>query len=54
MYDPQTRERMAARMPIGRFIKPEEVAAAVVFLASRGAASITGQTLAVDGGLTAA
>jgi NAD(P)-dependent dehydrogenase (short-subunit alcohol dehydrogenase family) len=54
MYDPQTRERMAARMPIGRFIKPEEVAAAVVFLSSLGAASITGQTLAVDGGLTAA
>ncbi|MFI4961805.1 MAG: SDR family oxidoreductase, partial [Hyphomicrobiales bacterium] len=33
---------------------PEEVAAAIVFLASPGAASITGQTLAVDGGFTAA
>ena len=34
----QTRERMLARIPTGRFITPEEVAAAVVFLASPGAA----------------
>ena len=53
MHDAATRERMLARIPIGRFIAPEEIAAAVVFLASPGAASITGQTLAVDGGLTA-
>jgi 2-deoxy-D-gluconate 3-dehydrogenase len=49
----QMRETMLARIPSGRFITPEEVAAAVVFLASPGAASITGQTLALDGGLTA-
>jgi NAD(P)-dependent dehydrogenase (short-subunit alcohol dehydrogenase family) len=54
MYDDQTRERMLGRIPTGRFITPEEVAAAVCFLAGPGAASITGQTLAVDGGLTAA
>lgn len=53
MYDEQTRERMLARIPTGRFITPEEVAAAVVFLAGPGAASITGHTLAVDGGFTA-
>jgi len=53
MHDATTRERMLARIPTGRFIAPEEIAAAVVFLASPGAASITGQTLAVDGGLTA-
>jgi NAD(P)-dependent dehydrogenase (short-subunit alcohol dehydrogenase family) len=51
--DPQTRERMLERIPLGRFIAPEEVAAAVCFLASPGAASITGQTLVLDGGLTA-
>jgi NAD(P)-dependent dehydrogenase (short-subunit alcohol dehydrogenase family) len=53
MYDDATRARMLARIPTGRFITPEEVAAAVIFLASPGAASITGQTLAVDGGLMA-
>jgi len=53
MHDATTRERMLARIPTGRFIAPEEVAAAVVFLAGAAAASITGQTLAVDGGLTA-
>ena len=53
MLDAAARERMLARIPTGRFIAPEEVAAAVVFLASPGAASITGQTLALDGGLTA-
>jgi NAD(P)-dependent dehydrogenase (short-subunit alcohol dehydrogenase family) len=51
--DPQARERMLARIPLGRFITPEEVAAAVCYLASADAASITGQTLALDGGLTA-
>jgi NAD(P)-dependent dehydrogenase (short-subunit alcohol dehydrogenase family) len=40
------------RVPLGRFAEPEEVAAAVAFLASNEAAYITGQTLVLDGGLT--
>ena len=41
------------RTPIGRLPTPEEIAAAVVYLASAGAASVTGQALTVDGGWTA-
>jgi 3-oxoacyl-[acyl-carrier protein] reductase len=40
------------RIPAGRAGKPEDVAAAVLFLASPAAAYITGQTLVVDGGMT--
>ncbi len=39
-------------IPLGRFGQPEDVAAVVAFLASDAAAYITGQTLAVDGGMT--
>jgi 2-hydroxycyclohexanecarboxyl-CoA dehydrogenase len=41
-------------VPMGRLGEPEDVAAAVVFLASEGAGYITGQTLSVSGGLTMA
>jgi 3-oxoacyl-[acyl-carrier protein] reductase len=37
-------------VPLGRFGKPEEFAAAVAFLASERASYITGVSLAVDGG----
>lgn len=40
--------------PLGRFGKPEEIAAAVRFLADENAGFITGQVLAVDGGMTMA
>ncbi len=45
-------EAMAARIPAGREGDPRELAAAVVFLASRASGYVTGQTLPVDGGLT--
>lgn len=41
---------LAERTPLGRLGEPEEVAAALVFLAGEGAAFITGQVLGVDGG----
>ena len=41
----------ASRVPARRLGKPEEVAAAVIFFASRGASYITGATLKVDGGI---
>jgi NAD(P)-dependent dehydrogenase (short-subunit alcohol dehydrogenase family) len=42
------------RTPIGRLGVPEDIAGAILFLTSPGAAWITGQTLAVDGGFTVA
>jgi NAD(P)-dependent dehydrogenase (short-subunit alcohol dehydrogenase family) len=46
-------ESQLARVPAGRAGDPDELAAAVVFLASPAATYITGTTLVVDGGLTA-
>jgi 3-oxoacyl-[acyl-carrier protein] reductase len=43
--------RLAARVPLGRYGTPAEIASAAVFLASDAASYITGVTLAVDGGL---
>ena len=45
------RERVLAALPSGRFVEPAEVAAAVAFLASPAAGSITGEELGIDGGL---
>jgi 3-oxoacyl-[acyl-carrier protein] reductase len=47
----EQRERILERVPLGRLAKPEEVAAAVVYLASEEAAYVTGHTLHVNGGL---
>ncbi|MGF1512251.1 MAG: glucose 1-dehydrogenase [Elainellaceae cyanobacterium] len=50
--DPEERKKIEEFIPMGRAGKPEEMAAAVAFLASDDATYITGQTLFIDGGLT--
>jgi NAD(P)-dependent dehydrogenase (short-subunit alcohol dehydrogenase family) len=45
-------DAMQARLPMGRKGDPEELAAALVFLAGDAGGYVTGQTLAVDGGMT--
>ena len=51
--DPDTRKWILGRIPLGRVGTVEEVALAVVFLASPAAALVTGSSLLVDGGWTA-
>lgn len=52
--DPAAAERMAMEYaPLRRMARPEEVAAAILYLASEEAAFITGAALAIDGGSTA-
>ena len=46
----EMRARREQTIPLNRFVQPEEVAAAAVFLASDEAASITGHSLVIDGG----
>ena len=49
----KVKEAMLARIPVGKFGTPEDIAKAAAFLASDDARYITGQTLGVDGGMGA-
>ena len=47
----QQKETISTRIPAGRMGLPEEIAAAVVYLASREAAYVTGETIQINGGM---
>jgi glucose 1-dehydrogenase len=50
--DPERRQRILDEIPLNRLGEPEDVAAAVSWLASPGASYVTGTTVFVDGGMT--
>jgi len=51
MQDPEDAARRIARLPLGRYGSPEDIAPAFVYLASSESDYVTGQVLCVDGGL---
>jgi NAD(P)-dependent dehydrogenase (short-subunit alcohol dehydrogenase family) len=53
MTNPELMAQIADVTPLGRLAEPDEVAAAILFLASPAASMITGHILAVDGGFLA-
>jgi len=51
--NPETRQQVLGRIPLGRVADPQDVAGAAVFFAAPAGAFITGQVLYLDGGITA-
>ncbi len=50
---PGLEQRLEARIPVGRFGTPEEIASSILYLCSDAASFITGHAMLLDGGLTA-
>jgi len=53
LADPQFYDALTARIPLGRIAEPDDVMQAILFLVSPASNFITGQTLYLDGGITA-
>ena len=54
LADPEVRARRLVHIPMGRLAEAEELAQAVLYLASDASSYVTGTTFMVDGGITAA
>ena len=51
--DPEYHDALVSRIPLGRIAEPKDIVSPVLFFCSPGAGFVTGQTLYVDGGITA-